>query len=176
MESGSPSHRRSWADGADVEPPSPWAFGAGSPDLPLECLLARGPEDVLSDSEDDLSAADPLPSLPPPGKGKEVAEPSARRQRARRHQKRRGRPEGFMAASRRSHPEAAAIGFSPPRHRSPPAHSARARGPPDAEGYHLVRSRRFGRQHPSPPTFAEAHSAGAPWAVPQLPGRRPHPG
>ena len=74
MENGSPS-RRSWADEAEEELPSPQSFGAGSPGLFLERVS-------LSDSED---YSDSKPSQPPPGKGKAVAEEGGHRRRPRCH-------------------------------------------------------------------------------------------
>lgn len=125
MEDGS-SSRRSWADEAEDELPSPRALGAGSPGTFLDSLLTRGPEGRISLSDLEYSDSEPPLSPLPAGKGKEVAEPSRKRRRVHRHHHHCRRPEGFMAAASRSHPSPSAASS---RHRSSPAsHPARALG------------------------------------------------
>lgn len=82
------------------------------------------------------------PSPPPEGMGRSAPHAGRRRRRAR-------DPAGIMAAARRSPPPRE---ISPRQRRtiSPVAHPARASGPPDADGFHTVQSRRRWRRR-SPP-------------------------
>jgi len=145
MEHGSPS-RRSWADEAEKELPSPRSLGAGSPGLFHGGRFDESFVNRLGLSDSESEADSGLPP-PPPGKGKDVAEGSGRRRRGR-HRRRRRRPQGFMAAARRSLP-------APPvhLHRSPASHPARALATPDEDGFYAVQSRRRWRRR-SPPRVA----------------------
>lgn len=154
MEKGSPS-RRSWADEAAEELPSPRSLGAGSPHLLSDVAVPLGSPAVslgerisFSDSES-YSDSEP-PSPPPPGRGKAVAGPAGRR-RGRRNRRRRQRSSGFMAAARRAHlAMVTSKPTTPQRLPSSTAHPARALAEPDADGFYEVRSRRRWRRR-SPP-------------------------
>lgn len=88
------------------------------------------------------------PSPPPEGMGRSAPHAGRRRRRPRRRWRARD-PAGIMAAARRSPPPRE---ISPRQRRtiSPVAHPARASGPPDADGFHTVQSRRRWRRR-SPP-------------------------
>jgi hypothetical protein len=108
--------RRSLADEADAELPSPRSLGAGSLGLfpgaagfsgspsPSDLEFGRGDRISFSDSDGCSDSKPPSPS--PDGKGKAVAVADGRHRRMRRHRRRR-REQGsstFMAAARRAHP------------------------------------------------------------------------
>lgn len=129
LESGSPSRflealgnglggaskatsRRSWAELDGEALPPPCEFFAGSLGLLWELLDCEPGERVALSDSVDLSESEPSPSPTPDGKGKQEAVSDRKRRRVR-HHRRWSRPEGFMAAARRSHP-------------SPPPSTARA--------------------------------------------------
>lgn len=151
MDNGSPS-RCSWADEAKEELPSLRSLGAGSPSqLSDVAALLGSPERISFTDSESYSDSEP-PSLPPAGKGKAVEGASGRRRRHRRW-RRWPRADGFLVATRRSHPQPGPLDASPPaspcRRASPSTHPARALAEPDADGFYEVRSRRRWR-HRSP--------------------------
>jgi hypothetical protein len=146
MERGSAS-RRSWADEVEEEElpggslhPAPPAAAFDPSAVPLSAsgspaLFDWGERLSFYDSEESDGSDGASPEPPAASSiGKAVAAVGRRRRGPRRRRAGVAAGAGFMEAARRSHPTLV------PRHR--PSHPARASGPPDADGYHQVQSRK----------------------------------